>query len=183
MKGHGMDNGISREAIQMSQIRYLERQLDVEKSKAIFAIERRKTAEAKIDLLKSEYELHIKKLQEQIADLRNEVSQIKRQKAASIESSKQYQKVVQTLVAMTDMRDALQDQIKNERKAIQHQNDAQRKAMVEGNLEIKKQLQANIDEALLPSARKEYYSRYLKNLDLKNLMVLHQHMRFFDDQN
>lgn len=177
-----MDNGITREAMNLSKIRYLERQLDIEKSKAIFAHERRVTAEAKVDLLTSVHQSHMDQLRSEIVELKKEIAQIKSKKLATSESSYKYQRVARALVEMTDIRDALLDQINAQRKAIQNQNNVQSKNIEEGRLEVTKQLKANINDALLPTARKEYYFRYLKNLDLKNLMALHQHMRFFDER-
>ena len=177
-----MEKATNREMEYLRRIHTLEHELGIEKSNAIFARERRDSAEKKIGLLESEHQSHIKKLQAEMVELKNEISQLKRGKTASIESSKKYQRVARALVVMADMRDALERQIMDQRKAFQDQNNAQRRAMEDGKAEIKKQLQANIDEALLPSARKEYYSRFLKNIDLKNLMALHQNMKFFDDR-
>jgi hypothetical protein len=167
-----MNNAMSREGQYLSKIHNLERQLDIEKSKAIFATQRRNEAEKKILEKEAEYTLKLSALEAEKAALVTNFTKLQKQKVSAVEKSLTYRRVARALVVMADMRDELQNEI-----------NAQNKAMENGRIEVMKQLQANIDEALLPSARKEYYSRYLKNLDLKNLMVLHQHMRFFDDQN
>lgn len=52
-----------------------------------------------------------------------------------------------------------------------------------GKVEIQRQVEQILRDALLPKARREYYERLIQEIDTKSLKVLLSNMIFSDDQN